>query len=319
MELRHLRYFIAVCDTLHFGRAAEQMHIAQPALSQQIINLEGELGIELFVRTKRHVELTAAGQMFSKRARFILNNVKFAIQEVRANGFGENLQLRIGVLSSIQLSQLVPLIGKFRAKHPEVHLSIMQMPTHLQLGELTSGALDVGFMDATSATLLSGATATPISSMDVLREELVAAVPVTHPLANRSEIKLEELSSSAFLFTARTSPCSLASRIHALCDVAGFTPRLQCEVTDLPSALALVAADCGVTLAPACAIALWQKDIRFIPLSMKPTISVAMAWRSDDTSMHLETFCKTVAAFPTEMLRTSTQTPSSLPEHIVLA
>lgn len=299
MELRHLRYFIAVCDTLHFGRAAELMHIAQPALSQQIKNLESEIGVDLFSRTKRNVELTPAGEIFAKRARLILGNVNSAVQETRNNGLSGRTYLRVGTLSSIQLFQLIPLLKEFRINHPEVSISVVQMPTHLQLAALTAGAIDVGFMDSTSTNLLSTNIGIPISSIDVLQEELVAALPFDHPLATRQAIALAELAGSAFLLTDRTSECSLGARIYSLCDVAGFRPELYSEALDLPSAIALVAAGYGVTLAPACAIRQWQHCIRFVPVDIRPSISVAMVWRSDDSAASLDAFCKAVVAIPT--------------------
>jgi DNA-binding transcriptional LysR family regulator len=302
MELRHLRYFLAVCDTLHFGRAAEMLHIAQPALSQQIRNLEIELGVDLFSRTKRNVELTIAGVEFAKRTRFILGNVKSAVHEVRTIGGNLSLQLRVGILSSIQLAQLVPLLAEFRVKHPEVMLRLMQMPTHLQLLELTAGALDVGFVDATSSTLLAESHGTAISSMDALTEELVVAVPAGHHLAGKNEVALDALVAESFILTQANSACSLGSRVRALCDVAGFTPSVYCETSDLPSALALVASGYGVTLSPACAVTLWEKQVSFVSLVSRPTISVAMIWRSEDNSVPLETFCRAVSAFPIEML-----------------
>lgn len=305
MELRHLKYFVTLCDTLHFGRAAEILHIAQPALSQQIKNLEEELGVELLSRTKRSVELTRAGSEFANRARLILANVKSAIHEVRTIGGVASQHLRVGVLSSIQLVQLTPLFTEFRVKHPEVRLRPVQLPTHLQLLELTSSALDVGFVDATSATLLADRHGIPLGSTDVLTEELVGAVPTGHHLASKGELDLAELSSLPFVVTSANSPCSLGSRVRALCDVAGFTPKIYCEAQDLPAALSLVAAGYAVTVAPACSVALWEKQVKFISLSTRPTISVAMVWRAEDTSVPLETFCRSVASFPIETLDSS--------------
>lgn len=306
MELRHLKYFVTLCDTLHYGRAAKILHIAQPALSQQIKNLEEELGVELLCRTKRSVALTHAGAEFANRCRLILASVKSAIQEVRTIGGLASQDLRVGVLSSIQLAQLTPLFAEFRVRHPEVRLRPVQLPTHLQLLELMSGALDLGFIDTTSAALLGESHGIALSSTDVLKEELVAAVPTAHPLATKGEVDLAEFSSLPFVITPAISPCSLGSRVRALCDVAGFTPNVYYEAQDLPTALSLVAAGYAVTVAPACSVALWEKQVKFISLSTRPTVSVAMVWRSEDTSVPLETFCRSVASFPIETLESST-------------
>jgi DNA-binding transcriptional LysR family regulator len=300
MELRHLRYFVAVCDTLHFGRAAEMMRVAQPALSQQIRNLELELGVDLFWRTKRNVELTPAGAVFARRARLILGNVKSAVHEVRDVGAGLEQQLRVGVLSSIQLAQLTPLLAQYRKTYPEVRLHIAQFPSHRQLDDLAAGSLDVGFVDTTSSMVDCESHGTAFSSMDVLAEELMVAVPNGHRLSALKQIELIDLADEPFVLTESNSVCSLSARVRSLCDVSGFTPTIYTETFDLPSALALVASGYAVTLAPACAIVQWRKHVCFISLVPRPTINVSMVWRSDDESVHLDAFCQAVSEFKGE-------------------
>src|SRR5271170_6933950 len=184
IELRHLRYFVAVAEELHFSRAARRLHLAQPPLSQQIRKLEELLGYPLFDRTSRSVSLTAAGQIFLERAQRTLRNVQRDIDETRSIGRGEVGSLHVGFVGSAMLTALPAVFRQYRAAYPGVQFHLHESFTAKVIEGLQNGTLDAGLLrDGDPSDLTGGLISTPIYS-----EPFVAVLPVRHPRAKQKSI-----------------------------------------------------------------------------------------------------------------------------------
>ncbi|MGY4573572.1 LysR family transcriptional regulator [Bradyrhizobium pachyrhizi] len=280
MELRHLRYFVALGEELNFTRAAERLHIAQPPLSQQIRQLEDELGVTLLQRNSRPVRLTEAGELLLARARSLLANFEAAVADTRRVGRGQAGKLAIGFVGSAMFAGLPDIIGSYRDACPDVELVLDEMLAAEIAEALRRRRIDVGF--ARPALLPEAGLAQRL----ILEEPYVAALPRAHPLAERDDIALAELSDDAFvLYPARPEP-SVTGLIVAACQAAGFTPRLAQEVLHLQTAIGLIAAGVGVSLVPeAAARAQTGRGVAYIALAA-PAVSapLTIAWRDEDVS-----------------------------------
>ena len=244
MELRHLRYVVTLADTLHFGHAAERLHLSQPPLSQQIRQLETELGVSLFHRTKRHVELTDAGRMFVEEARVILAHAEHASNLALRVNQGEVGQLSIGAAGPADAQIFVDILRAFARRHPQIRMVVRNMGSAEQARALSEGRLHVGFV------------ALPIDEPDlatetILRRPIVIALPRSHPLANRVRVPLHTLANEPHIMFARRMGPRLFDAVLAACREAGFTMHIAHEVDNLYTACALVAAGLGVCFVPA--------------------------------------------------------------------
>jgi DNA-binding transcriptional LysR family regulator len=244
MELRHLRYVVTVADTLHFGHAAERLHVSQPPLSQQIRQLETELGVTLFHRTKRHVELTDAGRMFVEEARVILAHAAHASNLALRVNQGEVGQLSIGAAGPAEAQVFVDILRAFAQRHPQIRMVVRNMGSAEQARALNEGRLHVGFV------------ALPIDEPDlatvtVLRRPIVIALPCDHPLAGRARVPLQALAKEPHIMFARRMGPRLFDAVLAACREAGFNMHIAHEVDNLYTACALVAAGLGVCFVPA--------------------------------------------------------------------
>jgi DNA-binding transcriptional LysR family regulator len=243
MELRHLRYFVAVAEELHFGRAAERLRISQPPLSQQIAALESELGVKLFERGRR-TALTHAGRIMLPEARATLEQADRAITRARRAERGEIGNLSIGFVASATYLVLPVLLKSFRRRCPEVELSLSSLTTEDQLSALGKGSIDVGF----SRALSSDAFTDGISMRSLLREPLVAVLPEGHPAAENEKVRLGNLSEERFLLWPRRSGPVIFDQIIAMCGKAGFHPNVVQESVNALTIAGLVAAGVGVSL-----------------------------------------------------------------------
>jgi len=280
MELRHIRYFVALGEELNFTRAAERLHIAQPPLSQQIRQLEDELGVTLLQRNSRPVRLTEAGTLFLARARALLASFEDAVAETRRVGRGQAGKLAIGFVGSAMFAGLPDIVGAYRDACPDVELVLDEMLAAEIAEALRRRRIDVGF--ARPALLPEVGVAQRL----ILEEPYVAALPRTHPLAARRSITLAELSDDAFvLYPARPEP-SVTGLIVAACAAAGFAPRLAQEVLHLQTAIGLIAAGVGVSLVPeAAARAQTGRGVAYIPVANPAVMApLTIAWREEDVS-----------------------------------
>ncbi|HLH17100.1 MAG TPA: LysR substrate-binding domain-containing protein [Bryobacteraceae bacterium] len=245
IELRHLRYFLAVAETLHFSRAAERLGMAQPPLSHQIRRLEGLVGHCLFDRTTRGVRLTAAGRLLAERARGTLEKMQDDLAQVRRLGRGEEGTLTVGFSGSVMFTGLPAAIETYRRRYPKVELRLREMVTAEQIAALLDGTLDLAF-------LRDGDPTDNIDMTAVFREPYVAVLPQSHPLTRRRSLSVSHLRDEPFIFFARRMGPLAFDRTMACCEAHGFRPRIVQEAPQWPTLVRLVAAGLGVSLAPAC-------------------------------------------------------------------
>jgi DNA-binding transcriptional LysR family regulator len=245
IELRHLKYFLAVAETLHFSRAASRLGIAQPPLSQQIRNLEQLVGHRLFDRTTRGVKLTLAGQLLADRARTTIEKVHDDLAQVRRLGRGEEGTLTVGFSGSVMFTQLPAAIQMFRERYPKVELRLREMWTSAQLPALLEGTLDLAFMRDCDPT-------DGVQSTTLLREPYVAILPTRHPLVRKRSLNVGDLRNEPFVLFARRMGPLCFDRVMACCERSGFRPNIVQEAPQWPTLIRLVAAGLGVSLAPAC-------------------------------------------------------------------
>ncbi|WP_134579897.1 LysR family transcriptional regulator [Pseudomonas aeruginosa] len=247
MELRHLRYFIAVAEELHFGRAAERLGISQPPLSQQIQALEEEIGARLFERTNRRVELTDAGRLFLDESRQVLAQVDKAVLLARRAHLGELGELKIGFTSSAPFTSTIPSsIHAFRKAYPDVHLDLQEMSSRQVLKALLEESLQVGVIRPL-------ALPDAVHWVELFREPLVAVLRADHPLAAGSEDgqAIAALAEEPFVFFPRSYGTGLYDQVIALTRQAGFSPRIAQEASEAMTIIGLVSAGLGVSILPA--------------------------------------------------------------------
>ncbi len=247
MELRHLRYFIAVAEELHFGRAAQVLGISQPPLSQQIQALEQEVGARLFERTNRRVELSEAGRLFLQEARLVLAQVDKAADVARRAQLGELGELKIGFTSSAPFNSSIPqAIFAFRQAFPAVHLNLQEMSSTEVAESLVDESIQVGLMRPLPLP-------DSLSVVELMREPLVAVLNAGHPLVEGSErgLHLAQLAPEPFVFFPRTYGSGLYAQLLNLARDAGFSPHFAQEAGEAMTIIGLVAAGLGVSVLPA--------------------------------------------------------------------
>jgi DNA-binding transcriptional LysR family regulator len=262
MDLRHLRYFVAVAEELHFGRAAARLHIAQPPLSRQIRTLEDELGLRLFERNRAGVALTEAGKVFLVEVGALFEQLEHAVTRTKQAARGELGTLRIGYVGSAVYSGLPGIVRTFRASVPGVVVSIRQMSPTQQVSALLEGAADLGFA--------RGPVHEPsLRAQTVLDEELLVALPAGHALSRHKVLALPMLASEPFVVAARARGPGYHDYILSLCRAAGFSPRIVQEGSHL-DVLSLVAAGMGIALVPASLRDIRKHDVDYRALRERP-------------------------------------------------
>jgi len=273
MDLRQLRYFVAVAEECHFGRAAQRLHMAQPPLSQAIRRLEEDLGVELLERTTRRVALTPAGERFLGRSRQILHEVDQAAREAARIAAGEIGRVVIGVVGSATYALLPPVARRLREEYPDIDFEFTsEMLTADQVSRLGDGTIDIALMRpplATEGLLLR-----------VLRSEpLVVALPESHPLASRDVLDLGELRDETFVTYPADRRSVLYDTFLAACEAHGFHPTHTVQVAQTSTIVVFVAAGIGVAVLPASAAHLRLEGVRFLPLADTPSVELAVGWR----------------------------------------
>ena len=265
MELRHLRYFMAVADAGNMTRAAEKLGIQQPPLSQQIRALEAELEVQLFRRKPRGVDLTQAGEALLAEARAILDRVEHAILSARRTARGDAGRIGLGFTSSASFHPFVPrIIREFREASPLVSLTLEEAGT----GELVDG-LRAERIDAAFVRSPIGAVA-ELDVHSVLEEQMVAALPAGHRLAGRTtRLPLAALEEETFILYRRPLGPGLYDAIIAACQRAGYSPHIGQEAPRMLATLSLVAAGLGVTLIPASMRRIGIEGVAYRPLDRK--------------------------------------------------
>lgn len=274
MELRHLRYFRAVAEELHFGRAAERLHIAQPPLSQQIRQLERELQVTLLTRSTRSVELTAAGRVYLSRAVEILDAVDAAADQARRTEQGVEGRLMIGCVGSATYSLLPSLVRELRRVLPDVEVSVQgEMLAPAQVHALRAGEIDLG--------LLRPPVRHPDITVETLRRErLLLALPTDHPFAVRESIDVADLADEEFISHAGRGRSRMQAELTALCAAAGFVPTVRHEAEETSTLVTLVAAGLGVALVPEPTSGLDVAGVCYRSLVEPAFIDLIAAYRS---------------------------------------
>ncbi len=289
MELRHLRYFAAVAEELNFRRAAERLHVAQPALSAQIRHLEEELGARLLDRDRHHVALTAAGKVFLEHSQHVLRAAGEAVRAAGRAARGETGRLSIGFIAQLSYEWLPNVLRSFRRQFADVEITLTELTPTRQIEELVARRLDLGIIG------LGLPEAHEELEVAVMSEErLAVALPLDHPLARRRTLALGELAREKFIFTARADAPAFSPWLMALCSRAGFEPGIALEADRSPSALNYVAAGFGVAIFPAQIGRLAMPSVRFVPLDRAtPRYQLCAAWRRDNRTPALERFLTT--------------------------
>ncbi|MEP7052476.1 MAG: LysR family transcriptional regulator [Pseudomonadota bacterium] len=304
MELRHLRYFIALAEELHFGKAAHRLHIQQPPLSRQIQLLEAELGFPLFERSRRRVELTPAGSALLTRVRQVFDVLDAAIHDARSAAEGESGRLVVGYPSSLAYSGLTELLRAFRTRFPAVELALRELSPGEQIDALKAGGLDVGFVRSTLDDPALGAEL-------VRSEALMVVLPTDHPLAAQRTIHLSALKREPFVLFPRARGPAFFDQLMGLCQAAGFTPRVVQEAPQL-DIISMVAAGFGVSIMPSSMRNFRRPGLCFRAIVGAPQVQLLIVWRHQNLSPALHNFLDLVRLLGVDRktTRASTRTQS---------
>lgn len=289
MELRQLKYFITVAEELHFGRAAEALHLSQPALSKQIQALEDSLKVQLFERTKHWVKLTIAGQKFLETARRILHEVEEGIQVTRQVADGQIGRLRIGFTETTLFSLAPTIVRTYREQYPQVELILTSGGTEAQVEALRTHQIDVGFVYLPIRE--------PSLSIHPLFEEVyIAGLPTTHRLARHRQIALQSLANEPLIFYPRSLAPVLYTNFVKCCEQSGFVPNIVQEAELAQTRLGLAAAGVGITFVLSNIQSLSAKGVVYRPLIGDfLMLKLALAWRQKEFSPVVHEFLKVFA------------------------
>jgi DNA-binding transcriptional LysR family regulator len=292
MEIRQLRYFVAVAEELHFGRAATRCHIAQPPLSQQVRRLEEELGVKLLERTSRRVALTPEGAVFLREVRDTLDRLGQAVDRVQSMARGEEGTLRVGFIGPSALSRLPRAIRRFRENNPLVRLDFSARSTTEQLSLLLADRLDV------AVVRVFGHDTQGLRQMLFLREPYVLALPEDHTLAAQERIHIAQLKGVPMIFNQRLAQPALYRSLMGAFHKAGFEPEVVQEVNTEQSTVALVSTGMGAALVPASSATDKRSGVVFRPLDGElPNWEITALWKGRRETPLLRRFLDVLAEF----------------------
>jgi len=286
MELRHLRYFLAVAEELHFGRAAARLHISQPPLSQQIRRLEKELQAPLFQRTKRHVELTNAGRVFLEEAQALVAQAARAASSAQRASRGEIGQLLVGCALWADFLNGAKILRLFARRHPDVELELRDLPAIEQITALEAGRIHVGILrpPVPSKSLVSERLST---------ESLVVAFPRGHPFKNHERISWMALVDQPYVLVSRRRAPAFDALVAHACHQAGVTLKVKYEVEHPQTVLAVVEAGLGISLVPASLQTFKRPGVAYRPLwPPGPELETVIAWRRGSDLPLVQAFVK---------------------------
>lgn len=297
MELRHLRYFIAVAEELHFGRAAERLRMTQPPLSQQIQQLEEELGVALFRRDSRHVALTDAGKVFLDHARRTLGESDEAIAEARRADRGEIGSLRIGFAANAAHEALPAIVRRYRAEYPRVRLTLHELASGEQVEALRERRLDVGFLS-------QALPKDEFQSKPVLRDRLLVALPAGHPLAAQEVVRIAQLREQPWLVFPREYSPAVFDMLTSAFDRAGGRPQVAQEARYTATLVSFVSAGMGFCFVSGFNRHLPRPGVVFLPVDDAALhLDLSVAWRTDNASAVLGGFLSVVDEYLAERAR----------------
>jgi DNA-binding transcriptional LysR family regulator len=285
-DIRQLRYFQAVAEELHFGRAAARLAIAQPALSRQIQQLEQELGTPLLRRTQRRVELLPAGALLLERSRALQQELARTLSDVRRTGAGELGRLSLGFIHSSTYGLLPSIIGRFRQQYPGIELQLHELPITAQHAALLRGTIDLGLLRVQAAPA-------DLEVVPVMPDPFVLALPAKHALAHATRLRLKQLAGEPFVMFSKAEAPLFHDRVQALCEQAGFSPLVAQHATQIHTVIGLVGAGLGVAVVPASGRNLRPRQVRFVEIADKAEpVHVALGWRRGQETPAIKSFRK---------------------------
>jgi DNA-binding transcriptional LysR family regulator len=294
MELRQLRYFIAVAQELHFGRAASRLNMTQPPLSQQIQLLEANLGVMLFHRTKRRVELTTTGRLFLTEARAIVASAEAAVGMVQRVHRGEAGRLSVGWKPWADLTALPPMIRAFCDRYPDVQLEIHNLTVDEQVSALLSGTIDVGFVVRPHGPSSPWFHNSQLASRFLVRQSLAVVVPKSHKFASHRRIVLGRLSNEPYILFRRDSSPVFYDYLISLYQQHGLSLNVRHEADHPSTVLGLVAAGLGITILPYTVYS-GSSDVVFCLFPQKyGSLEILLTWRRKNESALLKQFVQTI-------------------------
>lgn len=292
MELRHLRYFSAVAQHLNYSEASRRLHVAQPAISQTILDLEEEIGAKLFLRSNRNVQLTAAGAVLLEEVQGILKRADEAKRATQRAARGEVGVLRIGFIAPATAPILPPLVQAYRTQYPDVELQLRHMNPDAQIAAFDEGKLDLGF----SRPLLPEQQPYFEEEM-IYRDYLVAVLPPNHPLAKERKIQPQKLAGEDFVLFHRVGAPVVFDEAVGMCRQAGFSPKIRHETDLMTTVFMLVESGLGVSLVPSCARGLEQQKTVRRPLTVRSnSLCLCAIWPRGSQSPTVEAFLQIVRA-----------------------
>ncbi len=285
MELRHLRYFVAVAEMLNFTKAAEKLRLAQPSLTRQIHNLEEEIGVQLLNRSKSHVALTVEGRSFLVDARRLLALATESVAAVQRLSRGETGQLNIGYVSNFNFDLLPKTLGSFREGFPHIALNLFDMTPAEQLRALEARKIDLGFVGFRSSVVTKD-----LQWECLARHKTIVAIPQNHPLAKKLKIKLADLKAMFFVGMSEKTHPGFRDWLCEVCRPGDFTPRILQDAEIEPGLMRFVGEGLGVTLAREQIKNLPHPGVVFRPLSPSIKTDYCIAWNRDNDSRALQQY-----------------------------
>ncbi|MFC3747158.1 LysR family transcriptional regulator [Paenibacillus sp. GCM10012306] len=294
MELQQLKYFVEVANQLHFGRAAERLHASQQSVSHQIAQLESELGVQLFKRTTRKVELTQSGEALLEQVHLVFKHLQRGIDEAIRAEHGRRGRLTIGYFGIMLYSILPSVVRLYRERYPEVEIVMQELPSHLLEEKLLQGEIDVGF----SVYLNDKHSELSMNWLPFSTESIVFALPKHHPLATKKELSLADLEKEPFVMLNRNDSPVLFDIFVLICRQTGFSPNIVQEAASDQAVIGLVAAGVGTALVLGCMSRLFENDITYVPMAQSMfNIQLAICWLHNNETAQVEQFAEVVRSF----------------------
>jgi len=291
MELRHLRYFTAVVQWKGYREASRRLHVAQPAISQTVADLEEELGLKLFSRAKRIAQLTAEGEIFYTEAMRTLAQAELAISTAKRAAKGEIGRLSIGFLGSATYAFLPELVRKFKAQYPGVQLMLQELTPVQQEAAFDKGQIDIGF-----TRTLTAEQSKIFASRCLYRDPMMAVLPRSKQVKTK-RVRIADLAQESFVLFHREGAPGLFDTITGMCNDAGFSPRVENEPNMMQTVLSLVEAEEGVSIVPACVRNLRSDGVCFYRLQPDDVrVELIAAWKKEAPSVVLRAFLDLIDA-----------------------
>ncbi len=310
MELRHLRYFVAVADEMSITKAAKNLRLAQPSLTRQIKNLEEEVHVTLFRRDKKRLELTEDGRFFLARAKKLLEQAEEDVDDLRSHSKGESGPLKIGYMLDMQYDLLPVTLSAFRKVWPKVSLNLLEMTAAEQIAALHKNKIQIGFVREPGLPPLEG-----LQSMTITQSKMMAVLPDTFPFKGKKVTRLKDLAEKPFISLCEDDYPGTRDWLIKVCREEGFTPKITHESNSTSTLIHLVALEMGVSLLPESCLRLPHEGTVFHPMAGEVYAKTYLIWRKKDFSLPLQHYVRIVSdCFGGKQTARVKALPSSHPE-----